>query len=99
MEIARTIIKQIRYADKWALGAYGAHNYVALPETKEYRGGLRFQVSGFHHSGFVMISLNWVDTYVISFLSYEGDVVEQYEDVYCDQLVDILDYIEGKCAV
>ena len=39
------------------------------------------------------------DPLSLIFFIYEGDVVEQYEDVYCDQLVDILDYIEGKCAV
>jgi hypothetical protein len=38
MEIARTIIEQIKYADKWALMAYGSKNFVALPESKEYQG-------------------------------------------------------------
>jgi hypothetical protein len=51
MEIARTIIEQIKYADKWALMAYGAKKktLLSLPESKEYQGGLQFQCSGLYH--------------------------------------------------
>lgn len=96
MEIAKTIIEQIKYADKWALMAYGSSNFLALPESKEYQGGLEFQVNGFHHKGTVRIQLKWIDTYTISFISKKGEVVKEVEDVYCDMLVDILDWIEGK---
>lgn len=96
MEIARTILEQIKFGDKWALMAYGACNYVALPETKEYQGGLQFQVNGLKHKGIVRIQLKWIDTYTISFHNKKGDIVNEVEDVYCDMLVDVLDYIEGK---
>ncbi|SNR32455.1 hypothetical protein SAMN06265371_101274 [Lutibacter agarilyticus] len=96
MEIAKTIIAQINYADKWALMAYGSRNYVALPESKEYQGGLQFKVNGFHHKGFVRVQLKWIDTYTITFLNKKGDVKKEVEDVYCDMLVNVLDYIEGK---
>lgn len=96
MEIAKTIIAQIKYADKWALMAYGSTNYMALPETKDYQGGLQFKVNGLIHKGIVRIQLKWIDTYTITFLDRKGDVKKEVEDVYCDMLVDVLDYIEGK---
>jgi hypothetical protein len=55
MEIAKTMIAQINFADKWALMSYGSTNYVALPESKKYQGGLQFQVNGFKHKGVVRI--------------------------------------------
>lgn len=96
MEIARTIIEQIKYADKWALMAYGSRNFVALPESKEYQGGLQFQVNGLSHKGTVRIQLKWIDTYSITFINKRSEIVKEVDDVYCDMLVDILDYIEGK---
>lgn len=96
MEIAKTIIEQIKYGDKWALMAYGSKNFIALPESKEFQGGLQFQCSGTEHKGLVRIQLKWIDTYTISFVNKNGEVVKKVEDVYCDILVDILDYIEGK---
>nr|WP_315193470.1 hypothetical protein [uncultured Flavobacterium sp.] len=96
MEIAKTIISQIKYADKWALMAYGSTNFIALPESKEFQGGLQFKVNGYKHKGIVRIQLKWIDTYTITFVSKKGEIIKKVEDVYCDMLVDILDYIEGK---
>jgi hypothetical protein len=96
MEIAKTILEQIKYGDKWALMAYGSKNFVALSESKEYQGGLQFQVNGYNHKGIVKVQLKWIDTYTITFINKKGDAVKEVEDVYCDMLVDVLDYIEGK---
>lgn len=96
MQIAKTIISQIKYTDKWALMAYGSTNYVALPESKEFQGGLQFKVNGYKHKGIVRIQLKWIDTYTITFVSKKGEIIKKVEDVYCDMLVDVLDYIEGK---
>ena len=96
MEIARTILEQIKYGDKWALMAYGATNYIALQETKDFQGGVKFKVNGLKHKGTVMVQLKWIDTYTITFVNNNGVTVKEVEDVYCDTLVDVLDYIEGK---
>lgn len=96
MEIAKIILEQIKHTDKWALMAYGSKNFIALPESKEYQGGLKFEVNGFQHKGTVRIQLKWIDTYTISFINKKGDTIKEVEDVYCDMLVDILDWIEGK---
>jgi hypothetical protein len=97
MEIARLIVAQIQYLDRWALLAYGAMEYRALPESKEFKGGLRFSVTGQVHQGFVYIQLRWVDDYTITFSTYDGVEVEKFERVYFDQLIEFLDFIEeGK---
>ena len=82
--------------DKWFLPACGAHKFLALPESKNFQGGVRFKVNGLRHKGYVQIELRWVDDYTVSFLKRNGDVVKQCEMVYCDMLVDILDWVEGK---
>jgi hypothetical protein len=96
ISIAKTIISQIQYGDRWFLPAVGAKNFVALPESKEFQGGVRFKVNGLKHKGYVSVELRWVDDYTVSFLNRKGEVVKQCEGVYCDMLVDILDYAEGK---
>lgn len=96
MEIAKTIIEQINYGDGWALMAYGSNNFISLPESNEYQGGLQFQVNGFQHKGTVRIQLKWIDTYTITFINKTEEVIKEVEDVYCDELISILDYIEGK---
>ena len=96
MEIAKTIIQQVQYGDRWFLPAVGAKNFVALPESKEYQGGVRFSVNGQKHKGYVNIELRWVDDYTISFMGITGEVVKQFKGVFCDMLIDVLDYCEGK---
>jgi hypothetical protein len=96
MDIAQTIIEQVKYVDKWALMAYGSRNFTALSESKLYQGGLQFQVNGFHFKGTVRIQLKWIDTYTITFISKKCEIVKEVENVYCDTLVDILDWIECK---
>jgi hypothetical protein len=93
-EIAATILNQIKYGDKFALTAYGAKDFQSLPESKEFQGGIKFSVSGMFHKGNVLVQLRWVDDYTISFTNNEGKEVKKYEGIYCDQLVEILDYVE-----
>jgi hypothetical protein len=96
MDIAKEILNQIKCTDRWALAAYGAKNFIALPEAKEFSGGVRFTVNGLTHKGIVMIQLRWVDDYTVSFLSKKGELVHKVERVYNDMLVSILDFVEGK---
>jgi hypothetical protein len=96
VQIAKTIIQQIKACDFWFLGAVGAKNYIALPESTEFQGGVRFKVNGLKHKGYVSIELRWADDYTITFLNRTGAVVKTTKGVYCDMLVDILDWVEGK---
>jgi hypothetical protein len=96
LSIAKTILQQIQYADRWFLPAIGAKNFLALPESKMFQGGVRFTCNALNHKGVIEISLRWVDDYSISFLNKAGDEIKNVEGVYCDMLVDVLDWIEGK---
>ncbi len=94
--IANEIIRQINVIDRMALMAWGARRFQALPESKEFQGGIRFIVNGKKHKALVAVELRWVDDYTVSFLNMKGEVVHKCEQVYCDMLVDIIDWVEGK---
>ena len=96
VHIAQTILNQIKFLDKSALMAWGAKNYVALPEPKNFQGGVRFQVNGLTFKGWVKVELTWLDEYQVSFINKKAGVGKSYEGVYCDMLVDIIEYIKGK---
>jgi hypothetical protein len=96
MEIAQIILEQIKYADRSALMAWGAKNFSAISESKEFEGGLCFQVNGLVHKGWVKICLRWVDDYTITFINKNREVVKTFEGAYCDMLVPVIDWIEGR---
>ena len=96
MEIAQIILDQIKYADRSALMAWGAKNFSAISESKDYEGGLTFQVNGLIHQGWVKVCLRWVDVYTIIFINQNREVVKTKEEIYCDMLVPAIDWIEGK---
>ena len=93
MTISQIIISQIQSLDNWALSAYGSKNFYSISESSEYQGGLGFSVIGLNHKGEVKILLKWIDVYEIQFLT-NSEITKQFDDVYCDMLVEILDYIE-----
>ena len=76
--------------------AWGATNFAALSESKEFQGGLVFKVNGLTHQGWVKICLRWVDDYTIVFINRNREVVKTFEGAYCDMLVPVIDWIEGK---
>ena len=96
MEIARTVLNQIKYADQSALMAWGAKHFAAISPSKEFQGGLAFQVNGLKHQGWVKVELRWVDDYTITFINKAREVVKTFEGAYCDMLVPVIDWIEGK---
>jgi len=96
MTVANTIYQQILAQDPWAMGAYGARNLVGGEDR------LQFDVSGRTFKGKVIITLNAMDLYDITFgrmnrKTFEFDVKTTAEGVYFDQLIGVLDHqIEGK---
>ena len=74
----------------WCWGATGFTNY----ENK----ALCFKVSANHHKGYVCISLNWDDTYVIDLISTKGVIKKTINEVYFDMLVDTIDEAIEKIA-
>ena len=96
LSIANEILRQIKCLDRSALMAWGSSNFLALPESKEFQGGVRFNVNGLTHKGLVVVELRWMDDYTVSFINKKGELVKQVEGVYCDMLVDVIDFIESK---
>jgi hypothetical protein len=96
VQIAQTILNQIKYFDKSALMAWGAKSFCSLSENKTRVGGLSFQVNGLTHKGWVTIELDWLDTYTVVFTNRKRIVVKTCNGIYCDMLIDVIDFIEGK---
>lgn len=96
IEIAKIIIEQIKALDRLALICYGAKNFIALPESSEFQGGVKFNVSGLNHKGYVKIELRWVDDYSITFVNRKDKEVKKLHGIYCDMLVEVLDWIENR---
>jgi hypothetical protein len=73
--------------------SWGAKNFINLANK-----GLIFKVNGNHHKGYVLITLGWNDTYNVYIISTHGNIVNEYKEVYCDMLVEVIDnrieYIE-----
>lgn len=70
-----------------------------MSEEKNFSGGLGFHCNGLNHKGWVnkgwvKIQLRWTDTYTISFVNKKREVVKVVEGVYCDQLIEMLEFLE-----
>lgn len=53
--------------------------------------GLLLKVNGHHHKGFVLITLDWSDTYNVYILTKSLDVIAEYSMIYFDNLVEVID--------
>ncbi len=100
MEIANTIKHQIVAQSPMALMSYAAQKFVALNETDKRHGGLQFGTSGYKHKGLVVINLMFNDTYSVETVKIrkgEVKVCDSYDNVYADQLIEVLDHmVEGR---
>jgi hypothetical protein len=89
MQIAKTILQQIKATDFWALGAWGAKEMVAMKD------GLKFKTSGMvKWKGYVYIQYdNGMDLYNVIFAKIrkmEWKEEKRLDGVYVDQLVEII---------
>ena len=108
LEVANTIRSQIRALDFWALGGWGANQYIGSgpgdicfdgQEIIRTQGYLKFQVKGSKFRGWILIALNAKDTYDIyayTIRKIECKLRHHIEGIYCDQLVEILDDLIGQ---
>jgi hypothetical protein len=99
MEVADTILAQIRAKDYWALGAWGAHTFMGDENS------VTFQVRGAKSGhAYVKITLEPDDTYTVDVFKVRRVKTEirrteigLVEDVYWDMLVPVIDGImEGR---
>jgi hypothetical protein len=99
LEIANTILDQIRAADRAALMAWGANKFVALSEEKVGEnfslGGIKFNVRGLKYTGTVVVRLMANDTYRIEIgRPYKGQFKTKMvvPEAFCDNLMDVIDH-------
>ena len=96
MEVAVEIQRQILAHSLVYSGSWGMHQLLGC-SSPEHRGALRFLVSGRRFTGKVEIALLATDTYRLRLYRRTSDVIEPFvledelEDVYADDLVEILD--------
>ena len=90
MEMAKYIMSILK-TQLMVVWSWGFHNPVALPNNE----GLRFNVQGFKFKGLVEVRYNegW-DLFDVNFIK-GGKVIETFEGVYFDGLVETVDdYVE-----
>ena len=92
MNTAKTILSYINSTDPRAVWAWGAKDFVALPD------GLQFRTGGLaKFKGLIHIKYNHgTDLYDIEFLKIKKGlpvVVASTSDVYADMLVDVVDSV------
>ncbi len=69
--------------------SWGFHRPTALPNDE----GLAFKVNGFKHKGWVFVRYNeGKDLFDVELRNKSLNVVRSIEDVYFDQLVNVIDY-------
>jgi hypothetical protein len=67
----------------WSWGAQAFKNFENT--------ALRMKVNGHHHKGHVYIFLNGLDLYNVVLTTVMGTIVEEINDIYFEDLFDILD--------
>lgn len=53
--------------------------------------GLLMKVNGHHHKGYVLIVLDYSDTFDIYYISTHGNIVDEKHMIYIDMLFDTID--------
>jgi len=101
MNIANTILQQLKGTTPApVMWSWAARNWQAVGENTikglghDYLGALKFNVSGHHHKGHVIISLALDDTYTVSIghvRKGEMKPKKQVTEVYFDELGDVID--------
>lgn len=85
METANYILSILK-TDLNTIWSWGFHN------PKAIQNGLAFKVQGFLHKGWVLVEYNeGTDLFDIKLLSNQLKEVKLIEDIYVDQLIDVID--------
>jgi hypothetical protein len=90
MTVAKTIMSQIRQLDVWALGAWGAKDFLDMGD------GLKFKTSGsVSWKGYVYVKYDYgKDLYEVIFgrvRKLEWKVDRAVTDVFAEDLVNVID--------
>lgn len=79
----------------WITLSWGISKIGIVSGTKENTKGLCFRVRGKLFKGWIFITLNYDDTYIVNFITLKGNIKDTLENVYCDELTEKIDhYVE-----
>lgn len=78
-------------ADRAMFWSWGVSKRIAIKDKEGRFTGLLLRVNGHHHNGWVLITLEWNDTYEVHLIKTNGTVVSSHEDIYCDVLAEFID--------
>jgi hypothetical protein len=97
--IALEIRKQLFMHGAPIVWSWGARDWQALVAYENFRGGLRFRVSGALFKGIVEVRLTGADLYDVHLI--RGKSCKQIADgIYFDQLTEVIDHaVETKTSV
>lgn len=83
----QTTYEQIVSGNETIVMSWGAFSFKGVSNK-----GLIFAVKGAIHKGFVLVTLNFMDTYDIHLINSKGEQVgDSVTDIYFDQLTEIID--------
>jgi hypothetical protein len=82
----RVTIQQIKGTNLMGYFSWGVEKIGTIGKI-----GLLLKVNGHHHKGWVYITLGFMDTYNVYLLNNQYNVKSTIEDVYCDQLFEVID--------
>ena len=84
-EMAKYILT-ILLSNRMVVMSLGTHN------AKTIKNGIRFQVNGFKHVGFVEIVYNHgKDLFDVKLISLENEMVKEIPSIYFDELINTVD--------
>jgi len=96
--VSKTLCEQIMYGSTMdnavglhAMMSWGTEIKEGYGMTEDSHGGLKFTVDGRLFTGEVKVDLAFNDTYTITLTNADGTVLEVIEDVFFDQLTELLD--------
>lgn len=79
-------ILTILLSNRMVVMSWGTHN------AKTIKNGIRFQVNGFKHVGFVEIVYNiGKDLFDVKLIGFENEVKKELNSIYFDDLLNVLD--------
>lgn len=79
-------ILTILLSNRMVVMSWGTHN------AKTIKNGIRFQVNGFKHVGFVEIVYNiGKDLFDVKLIGFEYEVKKELNSIYFDELLDTVD--------
>jgi hypothetical protein len=88
---AKVTLSHVYAGGKMKVWSWGFNNVIVHVNKAKQCYALRFTVNGRHFKGHIYIVLNPMDLYTVYYCSNQGNIKMIDEDLYCDQLTEVID--------